>query len=186
MGKTTLLEDWCKKHTEYEKITEVARGIMKDGSITRIDLQYYLKNDKQKFWEFQQAIFEEQNHKECDMLTSGTSFITDRGPDPLVFVLQNIDYSSAMKLAETNGAQMCLERYRSKNCRVIVVCPLDKIEDDCVRLVPTVDEQLQYTESLQKLLHNLKIPFKYCGETGRLERIQWLEEVALETSFLNT
>lgn len=180
MGKTTLLNDWCNIHTEYKKITEVARGIMKDRSITRADLEFYLKNDGQKFVDFQQAIFEEQNHQESKLIGTGCSFIADRGPDPLVFVMQSIDHATTMKLANTEGARLCLERYRSKNCIVVVVCPLDKIEDDNIRMVPTAEEQLKYTRYLQGILQDLKIPFKYCEETCREKRVQWLEKVVLE------
>ena len=180
MGKTTLLNDWCKEHREYKQVTEVARGIMKEMSITRSDLKMYLENDKQKFLNFQQAIFKEQNCRESSLLKDGASFIADRGPDPLVFVAQGIGHKSAMELAETEAAKMCLERYRSNNCIVIVVCPLEKIEDDHVRLVPTAEQQLQYTDCLQTLLSDLKISFKYCDKVDRFERVCWLNKVVQE------
>lgn len=175
-----MLSDWCERHTEYKQVTEVARGIMNDLSITRNDLKYYLNNEKQKFFDFQQAIFEKQNSEECYLLRSGSSFIADRGPDPLVFVEQGIDSDSAMKLANTSAAKVCLERYRSKHCLIIVLCPLEEIEDDSVRLVPTAEEQLKYTEILQKLLRDLKIPFRYCDRKDRQERIDWLEKAVLD------
>lgn len=180
VGKTTLLEDWCRKHTEYRQVKEIARGIMKDRSITRRDLEHYLKNDLQEFWNFQHAIFEEQNHQEYDMIQHNCSFIADRGPDPLVFAEQNIDHASAVKLADSHAAKKCLDRYRSENCVVVVVSPLDKVEDDNVRIVPTPEEQIKYTECLQRFLHDLKIPYEYCNKTDRLERIQWLERILVD------
>ena len=181
VGKTTLLRDWCNIHTEYKKITEVAREVMKERSITRTDLKLYLNNDSKKFLDFQQAIFEEQNCQESRLVGAGCSFIADRGPDPLVFVMQGIDRVSAMKLADTEGAKLCLERYRSKNCIVVVVCPLEEIEDDNVRMVPTAEEQLKYNRYLQEILQDLKIPFKYCDETCREKRVHWLEKVVSES-----
>lgn len=182
MGKTTLANDWCEQHKEYQRIQEIAREIMKERSITRADLKSYLESEKkEKFLEFQYLIFEKQNFKETE-LELKQSFIADRGPDPLVFVEQNMDHDTALKLANSHAAKMCFQRYRSRNCTVVVVCPLDKIEDDYVRLVPTREEQLHYTECLKRFLEELHIPFKYCDKKDRKDRLQWLEEVIFATT----
>lgn len=177
VGKSTLAGDWCKKHTEYHHVREVAREIMKDQSITRADLKEFLASEnKVKFFEFQNQIFQEQNVREAFLVEKNFPFIADRGPDPLVFVEQNLSHDSALKLAETQAANLCLQRYRSKNCAVIIICPLEKIEDDNIRMVPTSEDQIQYTECLKQLLQMLNVPYKYCDKTDRYERLQWLEE----------
>lgn len=185
VGKSTLAGDWCRKHTEYHRLREVARDIMKDRSITRDDLWDFLASQgKQKFFQFQDQIFQEQNTRETLFVQNDLPFIADRGPDPLVFVEQNMNFDSALKLAETQAAKMCLQRYRSKNCVVIVVCPLKDIEDDSVRMVPTNEEQIRYTESLKQLLQRFDVPYKYCDQTDRHERLKWLEK-AVFTSTVN-
>lgn len=179
VGKSTLASDWCRQHMEYHHVREVARDIMKEQSITRADLKDFLRSEnKNRFFEFQSKIFEEQNIRESALVEKNLPFIADRGPDPLVFVEQNIDHKSALKLAdESHAAKMCLRRYRSDGCIVIILCPLDEIEDDNIRMVPSSEEQLQYTESLKSLLQLLNVPYKYCDKTDHLERLQWLEEV---------
>jgi nicotinamide riboside kinase len=184
VGKSTLAGDWCKAHTEYHHICEVARDIMKEQCITRTDLKEFLASEnKVKFVDFQNQIFTEQNIRETLLVERNVPFIADRGPDPLVFIDQNLNYNSALELAETLAAKQCLERYRSKNCVVVIVCPLDDIEDDNVRMVPTSEEQIQYTECLKKLLQHLNVPYKYCNITDRHERLHWLEETILSTRF---
>ena len=43
MGKTTLAEDWLKKHGDYAFLEEVARGVMEKNSIMREDVDASLK-----------------------------------------------------------------------------------------------------------------------------------------------
>lgn len=179
VGKTTFSNDWCKQHPEYRQVQEIARQIMKDKSLTRADLKSFLTSDNGRFLEFQSNIFVGQNLRESELVGENNPFITDRGPDPLVFVEQHIGHDSALKLAELPAAKECLQRYRSNNCVVIIVCPLEEIEDDNVRIVPTNEEQLQYTEFLKTLLQELSVPYKYCDKTDRHERIQWLEDIVL-------
>ena len=177
VGKSTLANDWCREHTEYHHIQEIARDIMKKRSITRADLKLFLDGEKEKFWEFQSQIFEEQNARELEL--KELSFVADRGPDPLVFTELGISCDSAKELAETNSAKMCLDRYRSKDCVMVILCPLDTIEDDSVRIVPTKEQQIQYTECLKRILQELNVPYKYCDKTDHQERLQWLKETVL-------
>ncbi len=178
VGKTTLANDWCEQHSEYHHVKEVAREILRSKSISRDELMSFLDSeDKQKFFDFQDLIFEQQNIKETDLIQKKCSFIADRGPDPLVFVEQHIGHKSALKLADSYAAKMCLRRYCSNNCVVIVMCPLDEIEDDNVRMVPTHEEQIRYTECLKKILTEMNIPYQYCDKTDRTERLEWLENV---------
>lgn len=182
-----MASDWCERHKDYHHIKEVARDIMKNNSITRADLKSFLDTkDKHRFFEFQQLIFEKQNSIEVTLTQKKCSFITDRGPDPLVFVEQHINHESAMRLADSHAAKMCLQRYRSKSCVVVIVCPLDKIEDDSIRMVPTHKEQLEYTECLKCILQELKIPYQYCDKTDRVERLEWLENIVLSLSKLSS
>lgn len=179
VGKTTLADDWCQKHVEYHHIKEIAREIMRKNSISRADLKSFIEKNKKKFFDFQHLIMEEQNIIETTLMERNQCFIVDRGPDPLVFMHQYISHESALKLAETDAAKSCLQRYRSKDCIVVVVCPLDTIEDDNVRMVPTHQEQIDYTECLTHILNDMNIPYCYCNETDRHERLKWLEQLII-------
>lgn len=183
VGKSTLAGDWCRKHSEFHHVREVARDIMRERSITRADLKAFLASEnKADFFEFQHQIFKEQNAREASLFDRKSSFIADRGPDPLVFAEQNINHNSALELAETPAAKACLERYRSKNCIVIIICPLNEIEDDRVRMVPTSEEQVEYTKCLKQILAKLNVAYRYCNITDREERVRWLEEIVFPRS----
>ena len=184
-GKTTLATDWCEKHKEYYHVKEIARDLMKNKSITRENLKTFMDSEnKHKFFDFQQLIFEKQNSIETDLILNNSSFIADRGPDPLVFVERHIDHASALKLADSYAAKMCLQRYSSKNCVVIILCPLDKIEDDSVRIVPTREEQIQYIECLKRILQEMQISYQFCDRTDRTERLHWLETIVSSMKYV--
>lgn len=154
---------------------------MKNNNITRADLVSYLNDKtKERFFQFQQLIFEEQNHREAELDRKQSSFISDRGPDPLAFVEVHINHTSVLRLAETAAARACLQRYRSSQCKVVIVCPLHEIADDNVRMVPTHEEQIRYTECLKSILDELNVPYLYCDKTDRQERVKWLEKVITE------
>lgn len=85
VGKTTVANDWCSKHKHFVHIQEVARDVMNECSMTREDLEASLSTkEKQVFLDLQQAILEEQNKREL-AVPKGRPFISDRGPDPLIF-----------------------------------------------------------------------------------------------------
>ena len=176
-GKTLFCSDWCRKHPQFHLIEEVARIIMKEKSIDRPKLQSYIKNiSNGEFQQFQQDIFDRQNLLEQESSVKQFT-IVDRGPDPLVYMTQCVNYDEALKLAGSPSAQACFERYRSKDTILIVVCPLDTIEDDGERNVPNRKEQYDYINVLKHFLDKFAIPFNYCDKTDRIERLQWLEEL---------
>ncbi len=177
VGKTTLANDWCEKHQDYHFIQEVARNVMRNKGITRADLESYLQDNKDNFLEFEHLIFKEQNDREVEFFVKDCSFIADRGPDPLAFIMLHIDLKTALVLADSPEAKLCLQRYRCEESVLVILCPLDEIEDDNVRMVPTRAEQLQYTKHLQHILDLLKVPYAYCNKKDRYDRVRWLEEL---------
>ena len=177
IGKTTLAKNWCERHPEFCRIDEVARVILSEKGISRRELLSYQSDlSNGKFLQFQCQIFDRQNYMESK-ISKEESVIVDRGPDPLAFVEHFISRGAALKLAEYPAAKTCLERYRSRNCVVVILCPLDSIEDDNVRDVPTRCSQLRYTECLKDLLKELNVPYVYCDKTDLYERIMWLEKM---------
>ena len=172
VGKTTLSADWCSMHQEYTQITEVARDVMKERSISREDL---LKSrdtpEKELYLELQRLILEEQNKWETELEES--LFISDRGPDPIVYAqLENKELASEMSKSE--AAIQCFARYRQS--LVVIVCPLGTTTDDGFRMVQWREEQEQFTSRLRELLSNLKIPYFYLGERDRQLRIEVLRK----------
>ena len=174
VGKTTLAKDWIEIHKEYVRISEVARDVMKQHSLTRDDLKTSLTtSDKATFLHLQQLIFEEQNRRELLNTESGQSFISDRGPDPLAYVCLEKSPEAADKLAKTSAASACLERYQ--HSLVLVLCPLATHTDDGFRMVQDRQEQEHFTKVLCEQLQKHRVPYIYIDETDRTKRVCILE-----------
>ena len=164
---------WCERHKHFVHIQEVARDVMRECSITRDDMEASLRTKEKKlFLRLQLSILEEQNKRES-LLSQDRPFISDRGPDPLIFALQYVSSDEADRLARTPAGQACLERYRSS--LVVVLCPLAKPTDDGFRLVPTTCEQKKFTTLLCEFLHRYQIPHIYVNETDHHRRVAVLE-----------
>lgn len=170
VGKTTLSNDWCKNNTGYTQIQEVARDVMTEQKITRYDMEQSLRTDKKVFFDLQKSIFIEQNKRET--LHADTPFISDRGPDPLVYTILE-DEEEAMTLSEHTAVKACFDLYRK--CLVVVVCPLDNTADDGVRLVQSNEEQQKFTDGLHRVLRKYKVPYMTLIEKDREERVRILK-----------
>ena len=172
VGKTTTAKAWVRRHPKYSHIEEVARGVMARHSITREDMKLSLETEeKTTFLNLQYYITVEQNHRE---LSEEGSFISDRGPDPIVFTEYYVGPEAADRLAQRPEASACLERY--KRCLVVVLCPLPEPTDDGFRLVETRSKQVEFTEVLRNLLDRYRIPHVYIDVTDRKQRLAVLEQ----------
>ena len=175
VGKTTLANDWCSKHKDYHHIQEIARDIMRRKGITREDLLTSLDTeDMTLFFDLQCHIMEEQNQRE--LATCGEPFISDRGPDPLVYVYERMGQEGLDRLLATPATTECLQRYRES--LVVVLCPLPMVTDDGFRMVPKKEEQYQFARDSGKLLNQCNIPYIYMDVTDRWERLAYLERAA--------
>ena len=187
VGKTTLAEDWLKKHgTEYQYLEEVARGVMEKHSIMREDVDASLKTEEKRVLiRLETLIFEEQNREELAFQSRGyKAVVVDRGPDPLAFLCQLKDQQAADDLSQTPAASACLDRYRN-SCLVVVVGLLDNIVDDGFRRVQGRQEQEEYTQILFSQLDKHKIPYHHLKETDREKRIYELEKIVEGNTILS-
>ena len=172
VGKTTLADDWQKKHQEYRYLVEVARDVMIKNSITGQDVRESV-GDKPVLVRLQNLIFEEQNRQEI-ALGDCKAVIIDRGPDPLAFMCQLKSKAAADELSTAPAAVACLERYRS--CLVVVVGLLPtEPEHDGLRMVQERDEQEEFTEILCSQLEKNGISYRHLKETDRERRVLELE-----------
>ena len=170
VGKTTLSNDWCRDNRGYAQIQEVARNVMTKQKITRYDMEQSLRTDKRLFFDLQKSIFVEQNKRET--LLADTPFISDRGPDPLVYSFLE-DEEEAMTLSVHTAVKQCFDLYRK--CLVIIVCPLDNTVDDGVRLVQSNEKQQKFTDGLHRVLREYKVPYMTLIEKDREERVKILK-----------
>lgn len=178
VGKTTLAADWCREHKGYYHIKEVARDVMKKLSISTDELVSSLKKENMKiFLDLQCSILEEQSLRET--ANSDNPFISDRGPDPLVYIRQYASREAIARLEESQIAKTTLDRYRESSYLLVVLSPLPgKPTDDGFRMVPSTKEQKQFTELMCGLLRDHKIPYIYISETGRNQRMNVLVEAS--------
>ena len=176
VGKTTLATEWCKKNPEFHHIKEVARDVMNENSITRLDLEKSLKTDGKEFLELQLLILNRQNKIEQDLCGELNSFVSDRGPDPICYAELHCGKKAADWLLEQPAAKSCMQKYQSGNYLVAVLCPLSTTSDDGFRLMPTKQEQLNFTEILCSLLRKCNVPFVYIDTTDLSERLHILHQ----------
>ncbi|KAL5489393.1 hypothetical protein EMCRGX_G018482 [Ephydatia muelleri] len=174
IGKSTLAQEWCTKHVEYARIEEVARDIMKSSNLTRDDLTASIQTDKRVFLDLQLQIMEEQNRRESEL--AGRPFVSDRGPDPIVYAAMHADQASADRLCAHEAAAACFQRYRTE-CMVVILCPLPSTVDDGFRLVESREKQDQFNNCLRTLLDQHRIPYLYLGIIDREKRMRALESM---------
>ena len=175
IGKSTLAQEWCQKHVEYARIEEVARDIMKSSNLTRDDLTASIQTDKRVFLDLQLQIMEEQNRRETEL--DGRPFISDRGPDPIVYAALHADQASADRLCAHEASAACLQRYRT-DCMVVILCPLPAAVDDGFRLVPeSREKQDEFNNYLMTLLDNHHVPYFYLSVVDREKRMRGLENM---------
>ena len=181
VGKTTLSNDWCSRNAEYTQIQEVARDVMLELGISREDMTESLKTDKKEvFFHFQESIFKEQNKREAELTEKKLRFISDRGPDPLVYTFLQ-DEQVAYELFEQAAVKECFSLYRRS--LVVLLCPLDNTSDDGVRLVQSRTEQDDFTVALRRVLFQCNVPYMCIEEKDRGKRVDILKK-AVEGHFL--
>lgn len=176
VGKSTLAQLWCHKHPEYNHIREIARDIMNKNSIDRRHLEQSLSSKhKTVFLQLQHDIMDEQNRREADLLSKQLPFISDRGPDPYVYIDMYCTHKEVQEFSSRPSFVHCLERYRSK-LLCFVLCPLSSPKDDGVRLVQSVTDQHDYNRRLCQMLQDNGIPFVYVRERDLEKRLMILED----------
>ena len=183
-----MATDWARRHTDYHQIQEVARGVMRENNIDRNDMEESLFHDPQKevFLRLQRLILEAQDKYERELLQEheDCSFISDRGPDPIVFALVYASHEAAAALAESKAGQACLSRYR--RCLVVLVCPLLSVTDDNFRFVQESKHQELFTQRMSEILDKYQVPYIYLDEINHQKRMSILERAVNGELPINT
>lgn len=106
-GKTTLVNEVGKELNIHVE-AEVARKVIKDLNLRREDFDP--KNNPTKFEELQEKILEAQCAAERRNLKNGTSYIADRGIDPLIYALVYLGEESMQRLLNLPSSKECINR----------------------------------------------------------------------------
>ena len=185
VGKTTVALEWCRVHKQYYHIQEVARDVMKKCKLTREDMKNSLNDDPKKeiFLNLQRSILIAQNQHELN-IPSDTPYISDRGPDPIVFAYIYGDLNAARNLAESSEGKQCLERYRK--CLVVLLCPLKSPTDDNFRFIQDMEQQKKFTDGMIFIFHHYKIPYVYIDELNHEKRMHMLNDAVNGTLVIHS
>ena len=175
VGKTTVATQWCKEHKQYYHIQEVARDVMKEHKLCREDMEKSLEHDPKKevFLNLQWLILKAQNQHELS-IPCHIPYISDRGPDPIVFAYVYGDLKAAEKLAESSEGKQCLERYRK--CLVALLCPLLAPTDDNFCFKQDMEQQQKFTDGMIFIFHHYKIPYIFINEIDHNKRMRILND----------
>lgn len=106
-GKTTLVNE-VGKELDLHVEAEVARKVIKDLNLRLEDFDPKVK--PRKFEELQEKILEAQCEVEGRNARSGTSYIADRGIDPIVYALLYLGRESMARLLNLPSCKECIDR----------------------------------------------------------------------------
>lgn len=180
-GKTTLVNEVGKELNLHVE-AEVARKVIKDLDLRRDDFDPTI--NPQKFEELQVQILEAQSAVEGRNSRNGTSYIADRGIDPLVYALVYLGEYSMKKLLDLPTCKESINRYR--NSLVFVVRPFPEcLQADDIRLFPKMDELLEYTNKMEAILQENAIPYTPIDVLNLKERVAIVKKKIMEYGKLN-
>ena len=182
VGKTTVARDFLEKEPSFGHIDEIARAIMEEKNINNEDLHESLGTDKRLFLQFQEQILAEQYRHELKFDEHLQSYVSDRGLDPLAYAGDYCSLQAQEALSDSQAARKLLERYKDATGQhhatlMVLMYPLKSVQDDGVRLVQKLEEQLRFTARLREILKMHAIPFVEMRCTDRQERIRFLQEI---------
>jgi len=172
VGKSTLVQAFLHKHTQWKVIQEIGRGLLQDMNITRDDLE---KSEVRE--QFQRKILQKQDEQEALL---ENNYISDRGIDGFVYTKLHCSESVFQEMSLSEVGKRSIVRYKSKDSLVCVVNPHKAcLVDDGQRMVPIMGELMRFTETLCGILDFWEIPYITIDEFGLTspeERLSALEE----------
>ena len=107
-GKSTLVQQIAKRipiHVE----SEVARKIIEDLKLKREDFDPRV--NPARFEELQEMIIEAQSELEKQNALLGRSYISDRGPDPLIYAEMYLGKNKLSRLLSLPTTHECIDRF---------------------------------------------------------------------------
>ena len=161
VGKTTLVNHILTRCPHFHQIGEVARTVMAELQINQKMLIESLETDRKLFLSLQLPILQRQHEEESALNAVGKYFISDRGPDALLYCEFFGDKNISDALVKNNTfVRQMLESYRSKSSLVILVSPLPGVNvDDGTRTLMNTEEKACFTEMFRQFFHRHNIPF---------------------------
>ncbi|KAL4220913.1 hypothetical protein ACF0H5_019179 [Mactra antiquata] len=176
-GKTTLLNDLRPYLNNIKVAEELARGIIKAHGWSRDDFHPVKHPDI--FKQLNEEILDAQVKVDDECTKLGEDFISDRAIDPIVYIGFYIDDRDKNSLYEHPGVKTWL--LRLKQSLIFLIYPHQEcLEDDNVRLTPTLAELIRFHDSFEKELQMHDIPYIKVTELDRQSRVtRVLDEIKL-------
>ena len=174
-GKTTLLDRLLSEPDQnLNVVNEVARKIIAEHGWQREDFDPKIHPDT--FYELQLKILQEQLRKDKELCARNTSYISDRGLDPIIYCKMYLGEEWFRKILNSIEAKECMKRHKAINTTTVVLLPHEEcLQEDGVRLQPKIDELEKFTNLLLNFLKEHDIKFEKIAELDLEERVSLLK-----------
>lgn len=108
-GKTTLLKGLlAEPGHDFRVVNEIARQILAENGWQAED--FNPKINPTTFYDFQQQILRAQSHRDVELCGQNTSYISDRGLDPIIYCKMYLGEEWFRKIMNTKEAEECIKR----------------------------------------------------------------------------
>ena len=176
-GKTTLLKRFRKlsePDQNLSAVNEVARKIIEKHGWQKKDFDPKIHPDT--FYELQLKILQEQLRKDEELCDKNTSYISDRGLDPIIYCKMYLDEDWFQMIMNSIEAKECIKRHKAINTTTVVLLPHEEcLQEDGVRLQPKMDELKKFTDLLLNFLEEHDIKFETIAVLDLDKRVSLLK-----------
>jgi len=183
VGKSTLVEECLKKFREdkkfkyhrYKRIQEVARTVLNRLNMNGNDLLKFIeKGNVDAFSNVQQKIIDEQvsafdKEKENNYLSDRSGF------DALAYIHHYFkNEQKTDSVFRSNQFQQLIDQCR--NGLIFIIQPQEelKAQNDNMRIVPSYQDQIGYTECLQYWYDKAYLPYFVIADLDLTKRVEFI------------
>lgn len=185
VGKTTLVhrclksfhEDRKFKTIPFKQIDEVARTVLKRMNITGKDLTKYIdQNNVNRFSQIQEQIITEQV-KAFDQ-QKDENYLSDRsGFDALAYIdCYFPDTRNAQTIFQSSIFKQLIDQCRTGF--IFLIQPQEDLQaqHDQMRMVPSYEEQIRYTDSLKKWFKRAELSYFVITDLDLNKRVDFIRK----------
>ncbi|XP_028403013.1 uncharacterized protein LOC114525785 [Dendronephthya gigantea] len=163
-GKTTLLQSLLvEPGHDFHVVNEIARKILAKNRWQAED--FNPKINPATFYEFQLQILRAQWHSDVELCRQNTTYISDRGLDPIIYCKMYLGEEWFRKIMNTKEAEECIKRHKASNTLTVIIRPhRECIQEDGTRMVPKMEELVKFTEIFLEFFKEYDIQYEIIEE----------------------
>jgi nicotinamide riboside kinase len=185
VGKSTLVDECIKKfgqdkklkYKKFHRIQEVARTVLNRLKLSGRDLENYINtNNINKFCDIQEKIISEQvssfdKEKKNDYLSDRSGF------DALAYIHHYFKNEQKTKsVFQTQQFQELIDQCRDG--LIFIIEPQEELQaqNDNMRIVPTYQDQIDYTKCLKYWYDNAYLPYFIINDLDMTKRVEFIQQ----------